>query len=126
TLAAFPRREDPRDVLVMREAWDGLAGLPAGARLGTSSLRRQALALAARSDLVVSPLRGNVDTRLRKLAEGQCDATVLAAAGLVRLGIQPPHARALDPENFVPAVGQGVLAVQAREGDGDVLDLLAR
>jgi hydroxymethylbilane synthase len=125
-LAAYPEREDPRDVLVMGQAWDGLAGLPAGARLGTSSLRRQALALAVRPDLAVSPLRGNVDTRLRKLDEGHCDATVLAAAGLARLGIRPRHAQLLEPEQFVPAVGQGTLAVEARAADGDVLDLLRR
>ena len=125
-LAAYPRREDPRDVLVTREAWEGLAGLPAGARLGTSSLRRQALALAVRPDLAVIPLRGNVDTRLRKLDEAQCDATVLAAAGLARLGIHPPHAYPLELEQFVPAVGQGILAVEARELDTDVLEVLGR
>lgn len=115
-LAAFPRREDPRDVLVTRGA-DGLADLPPGARVATSSLRRRALLLAARPDLTVVPMRGNVETRLRKLDEGDCDAIVLAAAGLARLGRTPPHARPLEPEEFVPAVGQGILALEARVAD---------
>ena len=125
-LAAYPRREDPRDVLVSRQACDGLGGLAPGARLGTSSLRRQALALAVRPDLTVTPLRGNVDTRLRKLGEGQCDATVLAAAGLARLGLRPAHTHLLEPEAFVPAVGQGILAIETREDDTDVLEQLVR
>ena len=119
-LAAFPRREDPRDLLVTRGA-GGLADLPSGARVGTSSLRRRALLLAARADLTVLPMRGNVDTRLRRLDGGDCDAIVLAAAGLARLGRTPPHAWPLEPEEFVPAVGQGILAVEARAGDRAVL-----
>lgn len=122
-LAAFPRREDPRDVLVTRGAPD-LAGLPGGARVGTSSLRRRSLLRAARPDLVIVPVRGNVDTRLRKLDAGECDAVLLAAAGLARLGLAPPHAHPLGPEEFVPAVGQGILAVEAR-ADGPVLAALA-
>ncbi len=115
-LAAFPPREAPGDVLVTRRA-GGLDDLPAGAVVGTSSPRRRALVLALRPDLAVEPIRGNVDTRLRKLAEGAFDAVVLAAAGLVRLGLVPAHVRPLDPEIFVPAVGQGILAVEARETD---------
>jgi hydroxymethylbilane synthase len=118
-LAAFPPREDPRDVLVSR--WPGgLAALATGAVVGTSSPRRRALLLAARPDLSVEPLRGNVDTRLRKLESGDCDATILAAAGLRRLGVTPPHTEALPVDAFVPAVGQGVLGLEAREDDGPV------
>lgn len=123
-VVAFPPREDPRDVLVCRAA-GGFAGLRTGAVLGTSSLRRRAFALALRPDLVVGPLRGNVDTRLRKLAEGVCDATVLAAAGLARLGVTPAHATALDPAVFVPAVGQGILGLEIRRDDSTTRRLLA-
>ncbi len=115
-LAAYPPREDARDVLVSRTP-GGLAALPAGAVVGTSSPRRRALVLAARPELTVEPLRGNVDTRLRKLETGECDATVLAAAGLKRLGLVPAHTEALTVDAFVPAVGQGVLGLEAREGD---------
>lgn len=118
-LAAFPLREDPRDVLVSR-APGGLAAMPAGAIVGTSSPRRRALVLAARPDLTVEPLRGNVDTRLRKLETGACDATILAAAGLRRLGLTPPNTEPLPLDAFVPAVGQGVLALEAREDDAHV------
>jgi hydroxymethylbilane synthase len=123
TLAAFPEREDPRDVLVTREARD-FAALPHGALVGTSSPRRRALALSVRTDLRVMPIRGNVDTRLAKLASGEWDAVVLAAAGLHRLGISPAHATALSPDIFVPAVGQGVLGVQARSDDAATLAAL--
>lgn len=123
-LAAFPEREDPRDVLVSRQG-GGLADLPPGARLGTSSLRRRALALAQRPDLIVAPLRGNVDTRLRKLEAGEWDAVVLAAAGLARLGMRPARAVPLDPDRFVPAVGQGILGVEVRSGDAAVRALVA-
>ncbi len=123
-LAAFPPREDPRDVLVTRRG-GGIAELPRGARVATSSLRRRALLLAARPDLAIQPMRGNVDTRLRKLDEESCEAIVLAAAGLVRLGLAPPHARPLEPEDFVPAVGQGILALEARAADRRVLDVVA-
>jgi hydroxymethylbilane synthase len=118
-LAAYPAREDARDVLVGRGP-GGLAGLRTGAVIGTSSPRRRALILAARPDLAVEPLRGNVDTRLRKLDEGVCEATVLALAGLRRLGIAPPHAEPLDVDTFVPAVGQGVLALESRADDDRV------
>jgi hydroxymethylbilane synthase len=124
-LAAFPAREDPADVLLTRGpgGWDGL---PRGARVGTSSLRRQALVLARRPDLRPEPIRGNVETRIEKLGAGAFDATILAAAGLRRLGLAPPHLTPLPVEEFVPAVGQGILAVEAREADREVLELLRR
>jgi hydroxymethylbilane synthase len=123
-LAAFPPREDPRDVLVARSD-GGLGALPPGAVIGTSSLRRRALLLAARSDLSVIPLRGNVDTRLAKLVAGECDGVILAAAGLRRLSLTPAHESALDVETFVPAVGQGILALEIRTGDAAIGDLVA-
>jgi len=122
-LAAFPSREDARDVLLTR-AEGGFETLRNGAVLGTSSLRRRALALALRPDLRVEAIRGNVDTRLRKLAEGACDALVVAAAGLARLGVRPPHARPLAPEVFVPAVGQGILGVEVRRDDREIRRLV--
>lgn len=124
-LAAFPAREDPRDVLVTRTGTPGLETLPAGSVVGTSSPRRRALVLAARPDLVVEALRGNVDTRLRKLAAGTCAAVILAAAGLRRLGVEPPHAVPLAPEEWIPAVGQGIVAVETRAGDAATRALLA-
>jgi hydroxymethylbilane synthase len=111
-LAAIPPREDARDALVGRR----LADLAAGARVGTSSLRRVAQLRAARPDLVIESVRGNLDTRLRKLGEGQYDALVVAAAGLRRLGWQDRIAEILPEELMCPAVGQGALAVEAREG----------
>ncbi|WP_420440978.1 hydroxymethylbilane synthase [Candidatus Palauibacter sp.] len=130
SLAAVPPREDPRDVLVVRDsrvstAAEGggpeiLRRLPAGARVGTSSLRRAAQVRAARADLEPRPVRGNVDTRLRKLEEGRFEALVLAAAGLRRLGLWPAAAFALN-ESWLPAPGQGALAVQccvAEDGVG--------
>jgi len=123
TLAVFPERADPRDVLVTRER-HRLEDLPTGARLGTGSPRRRALALALRPDLVVEPIRGNVDTRLRKLESEGWDGVLLAAAGLQRLGLAPVHAQLLDPETFVPAIGQGVLAVETRADDRHVRVLL--
>jgi hydroxymethylbilane synthase len=123
-LAAFPRREDPRDVLVTRDG-ESLESLARGAVVGTSSPRRRALVRAARADLAVEPLRGNVDTRLRKLQEKACDALVLAAAGLHRLGVTPPHAQPLSPETFVPAVGQGTLGVETRRADQRTRALVA-
>ncbi len=122
-LAAFPEREDARDVLVTRSP-GRFVDLRPGAVVGTSSPRRRAIALSLRPDLDVQPLRGNVDTRLRKLQEGQADAIVVAAAGLLRLGITAEHVDALDPEVFVPAVGQGVLAVEARADDARTAGLV--
>ena len=115
-LVAAPARESWADVLVGVATLDDL---PAGARVGTSALRRRAQLLAVRPDLELIELRGNVDTRLRKLAEGEADALVLARAGLARLGLEPEGAD-LEGELFVPAPGQGVLALQARAGDDRV------
>jgi hydroxymethylbilane synthase len=123
-LGAFLAREDPRDVLVARRP-AALDNLPDGARVGTSSPRRRALLLSVRQDLAVGPIRGNVDTRLRKLASGEWDAIVLAAAGLRRLALAPEHCTPLDPDVFVPAVGQGILAVEARADDALTLARLA-
>ncbi len=114
-VAAIPVREDPRDAFVSGE-WGSMAALPQGARLGTASLRRQAQALKARPDLVVETLRGNVDTRLARLAAGDFDAILLAAAGLNRLGLNAQARGFLDPWAAPPAPGQGALALQAREG----------
>ena len=124
-LAAVPRREDPRDVLVSR---DGrcLADLSAGTRVGTSSLRRAAQLRHSRSDLKVEPVRGNLDTRLRKLEEGQFAALVLAAAGLRRLGWEARITEYLEPEVMCPAIGQGALGIEARADDAATLDALAR
>ena len=122
-LAAFPPREDPGDVLVTRHGGP-LDELPAGAVIGTSSLRRRAMVLAARPDLSVIPLRGNVDTRLARLGAGECDGVVLAAAGLRRLALAPTHMCPLDVETFVPAVGQGILAVEIRADDADTRGLV--
>jgi hydroxymethylbilane synthase len=108
-LAAIPERADPRDAICGAE---GLSELPPGARVGTSSLRRAAQLRAMRDDLEVVDVRGNVDTRLRKLAEGQFDALVLAAAGLRRLGREPDGVL----DELVPAAGQGALAIEARVG----------
>jgi hydroxymethylbilane synthase len=113
-IVAVPPRADARDVLVGAESLDALAG---GARVGTSALRRQAQLLAVRPDLDVVELRGNVDTRLRKLAAGEVDALVLAAAGLARLGRDDVPATPLEGDVFVPAAGQGFLLVQGRAGD---------
>ncbi len=113
SIAAVPPREDPRDVLVGAPSLDAL---PEGARVGTSALRRRAQLLAVRPDLEVVELRGNVDTRLRKLADGEVGALVLAAAGLARLGRDDVVAVPLEDAVFVPAPGQGCLLVQARAG----------
>jgi hydroxymethylbilane synthase len=121
TIAAVPEREDPSDVLVSRDA----SSLPPGALIGTSSLRRRAQLLAGFPGLEVVDLRGNVQTRLRKVAEGEVDAAVLAAAGLHRLGLEPEHARALPLAMMVPAPGQGCLAVQTRDDDDDAMAAVA-
>jgi hydroxymethylbilane synthase len=117
-LAAHPPREDVRDAFVSSR-FARFDALPQGARLGTASLRRQAQALHRRPDLQVVMLRGNVETRLRKLDEGEVDATLLACAGLNRLGLQARVCEALDPLAAPPAPGQGALAIQTREVDRD-------
>jgi hydroxymethylbilane synthase len=123
-LAAFPPREDARDALVARTA-PGFAALAPRARVATSSPRRAAQLLAARPDLQIVPIRGNVDTRLRKLEEQQLDATVLAVAGLRRLGLAARITEPLPLDLCLPAVGQGALAVQCRADDAATRALLA-
>ena len=119
-IAGVPEREDPADVWI--GAGGSLDDVPEGARVGTASLRRRAQLLAARPDLRVEELHGNVDTRLRKLAEGELDAIVLAAAGLRRLGRADEIGFALPVDRMVPAAGQGALALQARIGDTETGD----
>jgi len=114
-IAAVPRREDPADVWI--GVGESLNEVPEGARVGTASLRRRAQLLAARPDLRVQELHGNVDTRLRKLAEGELDAIVLAAAGLRRLGREDEIGFAIPVDVMVPAAGQGALALQVRGDD---------
>ncbi len=118
-LAAFPPRADPRDALVARAPGAKLLELPEGARVGTGSARRASQLRALRSDLRVVPLRGNVDTRLRRLLEAErgLDAVLLACAGLERLGRAAEIHERIDPAQVLPAVGQGVLALQTRAGD---------
>jgi hydroxymethylbilane synthase len=119
-IAAVPERLDASDVLVTREST-----LPAAATIGTSSLRRRSQLLAGDPTRTVVPLRGNVDTRLRKVADGEVDAAVLAAAGLARLGATPEHARRLGIDEMVPAPGQGCLALQTRHDDEETIAVLA-
>jgi hydroxymethylbilane synthase len=124
-IGCIPAREDPRDVLVSKNG-QTLAELPPGSRVGTTSLRRRVQLLEQRPDLVIVPIRGNVDTRLRKCREGEVDAVVLARAGLVRLGLSDVPTEVLDPALCLPAVGQGALAVEHRSGDQTIAVLLAR
>ncbi|MDD5365864.1 MAG: hydroxymethylbilane synthase [Gallionellaceae bacterium] len=123
-LTAIGKREDPRDAFVSNH-YKALADLPSGARVGTSSLRRQAQLRAKHPGLVVDTLRGNVNTRLRKLDEGQYDAIILAAAGLKRLGFGKRIAASLSPAESLPAVGQGALGIEIRTGQPEVARLLA-
>src|SRR5690349_4303753 len=123
-ITCIPAREDPRDVLVAPRHGK-LADLPKGAKVGTSSLRRAVNLLAARPDLTIVPLRGNVDTRLRKVDAGEADAIVLARAGLVRLGLEGRATEVLSPEISLPAVGQGALGIECRETDENAASLLA-
>ncbi len=117
-LAAVPEREDSRDVLIApKDSGLTFETLPAGSRIGTGSLRRQALALGHRPDLTVAPIRGNLDTRLRKVDEGEYDAILLAAAGVRRLGWTDRISEAMDPGGWLPAPGQGALAIVVREED---------
>jgi hydroxymethylbilane synthase len=120
-IAAVPERDDPRDVLVARNGLT-LMALPPGARIGTGSLRRQAQLRARRPDLNVIPLRGNVDTRLNKLDRGECDALVLAGAGLKRLGFSSRITSWFDETELCPAVGQGALAIEAHKESAPVLN----
>lgn len=125
TIGCVPEREDPRDALITREG-GSLESLPPGARLGTSSLRRSSQMKFLRPDLVVEPLRGNIDSRLKKLEDGAFDAILLAAAGLRRMGWQERITATVPPEQCVPAVGQGALAIQCRSNDKELLELLKR
>jgi hydroxymethylbilane synthase len=122
-LAAFPERADPRDALVARAARATLAKLPAGARIGTGSARRTAQLHALRPDLDVLPLRGNVTTRLERLRDGSFDAVLLACAGLDRLDLGGEIHERVSPDLLLPAVGQGVLAIEARLGEPLARDL---
>ena len=124
-LAACLEREDPRDVFISHKA-RSLVELPKGATLGTASLRRQAIAKRTRSDLRVVPLRGNVETRLRKLTDGEVDATILALAGMKRLGLTEHATKIMSAEEFLPAVGQGAIGIEARENDTRTREILAR
>ncbi len=126
TFPAICEREDVRDALVGHEKGASLAGLPQGARVGTSSLRRQSQLRNFRPDLKLLELRGNVDTRLKKVERGDYDAIVLAKAGLDRLGWSARVSEVIPTEISLPAVGQGALGIEARAEDGSVLDLLAR
>ena len=115
-IAAVPNREGARDAFVSRD-FERFDALPIGARLGTASLRRQAQALALRPDLKVEMLRGNIDTRLRRAAEGDFDAILLAVSGMTRLGVTEHIREKLSPDAFLPAPGQGALAIQTRAED---------
>jgi hydroxymethylbilane synthase len=124
-LAAFLPREDARDAFVSRKA-KSLRDLPRGAVVGTASLRRQAMVKRLRPDVTVVPLRGNVETRLRKVAAGDVDATVLAVAGLNRLGLLSAATALLDIDEFLPAVGQGAIGIETRADDGATGALVAK
>jgi len=123
-LAAVPARADPRDALVSNR-YPSLAALPRRARVGTSSLRRESQLRAKFPHLAIEPLRGNVQTRLRKLDEGQYDAVILAAAGLKRLGLEERIAAILAPEELLPAVGQGALGIECLAARADIIAMLA-
>lgn len=123
-IAAMPERADPRDVLLAGAA-ASLADLPAGCVVGTASLRRAAQVLALRPDLAVVPLRGNVQTRLAKLARGEVGATLLAAAGLARLGLGTAGGTPLDPAEMLPAVAQGAIGIACRADDARLRAILA-
>jgi hydroxymethylbilane synthase len=123
-LACVMEREDPRDAFVSNK-YASLDELPQGAVLGTSSLRRVVLLRALRPDLKIEPLRGNLDTRLRKLDEGQYDAIVLAAAGLKRLGLAQRIRAVFEPEQMLPAAGQGALGIEVRAARADLFEALA-
>jgi hydroxymethylbilane synthase len=123
TLAAMLSRADPHDAFVSLR-YENFSALPQGARVGTSSPRRQCQLKYARPDLQLLTLRGNVETRLRKLQEDQYDAIVLAAAGLIRLGLEDRITHRFDPELFVPAVGQGIIGIECREDDARSIELV--
>lgn len=122
-IAAIPRRENPFDALITLNG-QTLDELPDGAVIGTSSLRRQSQVLAYRPDLMIKPIRGNIDTRLKRLAQGELDGILLAVAGLMRMGWENRITQELPLSLMVPAVGQGALAIQCREDDQEMIDLL--
>jgi len=122
-IAAITERQNPRDAFLSRH-FDSIAALPERARVGTSSLRRQAQLKAIRPDLQIFPLRGNVDTRLRKLEEGEYDAIILASAGLNRLGLTQRIREILSAEVMCPAAGQGALGIEIRAGDAEIREHL--
>ena len=124
SITSIPARENPNDVLISKEAYD-LSTLPEGARVGTSSLRRSAQLLSVRSDLNILPIRGNVDTRIRKVMDGEYDAIILAAAGIYRLGLQEYIRQELPLNIMLPAPGQGALAIQSRQKDRTLNDILS-
>jgi hydroxymethylbilane synthase len=124
-IAAYPERADPRDALITRRGGGSLESLPRGAIVGTDSPRRAGFLLAARPDLKVIPLHGNVETRLRRLDEGAADALVLAAAGIDRLGKQERIDERFEPDVLAPAPGQGALAVQVRRADTRLMELVS-
>ena len=123
-IGAIPRRETPQDVLISKKKLL-LSQLGANARIGTSSLRRTAQLLHARPDLVITPLRGNLDTRLKKLDGGDLDAIILAAAGVKRLGLEHRITEYLDETVMLPAVGQGALCIEIRENDSEVESIIS-
>jgi len=123
-LSCITKREDPRDALLSRNGVT-FKDLPKGANVGTSSLRRQAQLMNIRPDFVIHQLRGNVDTRIRKLKEGQFDAIILAAAGIKRLGLAENVTEYIDPEISLPAIGQGALGIECRVDDRELNDLIA-
>lgn len=123
-IACIPRREDPRDAFFSRTA-QTLEEVPTGTRVGTSSARRQVMLRRARPDLQFAPLRGNVDTRMRKVREGVVDATVLACAGLRRLGLLEQATEVIEPEVSLPAVGQGALGIECRDRDEGTIEILS-
>ena len=123
-IAAYLPREDVRDALICPAA-TSIAGLPRGARVGTASLRRGAQVKRLRPDTQIVPIRGNVETRLRKIADGEADATLLALAGLKRLGLQDKAQAVLETDDFLPAVGQGAIGITARRMDETTLQRLA-
>jgi hydroxymethylbilane synthase len=123
-LACVMEREDPRDAFVSNR-YAGFADLPQGAVVGTSSLRRVVLLRSLRPDLKIEPLRGNLDTRLRKLDDGNYDAILLAAAGLKRLGLGQRIRQVFEPEQMLPAAGQGALGIEVRANRADLLEILS-
>ncbi len=124
-IAAAPPRADPRDAFLSTRA-KSFEDLPRGATLGTASVRRQALALRIRPDLKISLLRGNVQTRMNRMAQGECDATILAYAGLQRLGLTQHATAVLDPMQYPPAVAQGIIAIETRSDDEATKRMLAQ